>query len=99
MYFQLSLTRSLSISSHSECSTDSGSDIETTPQQCIQSVPTVPTKSSGPTRCVVTAKFELELDGNVMSATTQPCVHKSPSKHHHNNRQPKRHKRHHNTRY
>lgn len=88
------LSESPSQSSQSDYSTDSGSEIDT-PQR-IQSVPT---GSNSATRCVVTAKFELELDGNVMSAAAQPCVHKSSSKHHHNNRQPKRHKRHRNTRY
>lgn len=88
------LSRSPSPSSQSDYSTDSGSENDT-PQR-TQSVPTVSTPS---TRCIVTAKFELELDGNVMSAAAQPCVHKSSSKHHHNNRQPKRHKCHRNTRY
>lgn len=92
--FQVSLSRSPSPSSQSDYSTDSESEIST-PQRA-QSANSVTT---APTRCVVTAKFELELDGNVMSAAAQPCVHKSSSKHHHKNRQSKRHKRHHNTRY
>ncbi|KAL4119130.1 hypothetical protein QTP88_011981 [Uroleucon formosanum] len=94
---QQSLSISPSLSSQSDYSTDSGS--ETDAPQRTQSVPTGPTQTSAPTRCIVTAKFELELDGNMMSAAAQPCVHTSSSKHHHNNRQPKRHKRHHNTRY
>lgn len=94
---QQSLSISPSLSSQSDYSTDSGSEIDA-PQR-TQSVPTGLTQTSAPTRCIVTAKFELELDGNMMSASAQPCVHKSSSKHHHNNRQPKRHKRHHNTRY
>ncbi|XP_022167571.1 protein patched isoform X2 [Myzus persicae] len=92
-----SLSISPSPSSQSDYSSDSGSEIDA-PQR-TQSVPTGSTQTSAPTRCIVTAKFELELDGNMMSAAAQPCVHKSSSKHHHNNRQPKRHKRHHNTRY
>lgn len=91
--FQVSLSRSLSPSSQSDYSTDSGSEISTPRTPSVNSITTAPT------RCVVTAKFELELDGNVMSAAAQPCVHKSSSKHHHKNRQSKRHKRHHNTRY
>lgn len=91
--FQVSLSRSPSPSIQSDYSTDSGSEISTSRAQSVNSVTTAPT------RCVVTAKFELELDGNVMSAAAQPCVHKSSSKHHHKNRQSKKYKRHHNTRY
>ncbi|XP_025196368.1 protein patched isoform X2 [Melanaphis sacchari] len=100
-HIETNKSQSLSISptpsSQSDYSTDSGSEIDA-PQR-TQSVPTGSAQTSAPTRCIVTAKFELELDGNMMSAAAQPCVHKSSSKHHHNNRQSKRHKRHHNTRY
>jgi len=89
-------SRSPSPSIHFDYSTDSGSEIDI-PQRS-QSASSA-NQHSAPTRCVVTAKFELELDGNVMSAASQPCVHQSTSKHHHNNRQPKRHKRHHSNRY
>lgn len=91
----MSLSSSPSPSSQSDYSSDSGSEIDI-PQRPPSSGSS---RASTPTRCIVKAKFELELDGNVMSAAAQPYVHKSSSKHHHNSRQPKRHKRHHNTRY
>lgn len=72
-------------------------EVET--RQRTPSVSTGSSQNSGTTRCIVTAKFEVELhgnDGNVTSTTTQPSVHKL-SKHHHSNRQPKRHKRHNNS--
>lgn len=111
------MSRSPSISSQYGYSTDSGSEIDAPPKQ-TQSIPLVPIQTATP-RCILTAKFELELDPNVMNAATaaavatpatvpasvsasvpmQPYVHKSSSKPHHNNRQPKRHKRYHNTKY
>ncbi|XP_050432015.1 protein patched isoform X2 [Adelges cooleyi] len=96
---QMSLSRSPSPSLRSECcSTDSSSE-DDAPQQRIAAQPALSTsnsnQTSAPTRCIVTAKFELELDGNVMSAAAQPRIHKS--KHHHgsNRQSSKRHKRHH----
>lgn len=81
----------------SDCSTSTDSEFEAemdTPQR-TQSVPSVSSWTPSPTRCVVTAKFELELDNNVV----QPCVHTSSSKILHNNCQPRRHKRQHSNRY
>lgn len=47
-------------------STDSGSEIDA-PSQQTQSVPLVQTQTA-PHRCILTAKFELDFDPNVMNA-------------------------------